>query len=150
MDLILKLIVFVVVFTTLSIVGFRLKKKKEIEQVVLIKKLQEDALAYFVRICFKTLTPYNDNDHDHTRVFKTFKIQGNELFVYRKKFGKNPRSKIILHAKMTGDVILDLGTGIPHSYGSFEHHLVKVLGDAPVYDSQIRHLWGEMKRESVS
>ena len=133
-------IIFVLCFFLLSIFLFCKKRKKQLARA----QLRGCAKRYFITICYKLLTPFDDECiADKKGIdYVTFRICDTELNVILVNHTQDGQEfRILLTADFCGNTIVDISSGREFSYGSFENFLAKTIGDLLVYDSYVRRYW---------
>jgi len=138
MQNILYLIILVSLFTSVSILLFRHKRKHQLLRIESNRKAE----SYFVTICHRLLTPFDSEEiaKESGYGYITFRICATELrviVVMTRSISVHQDNKCILVADFCGNVITNRETGYIFSYGSFEHYLSGLVGDSLVYASQI-------------
>lgn len=145
MDTIEKIIIIISLFTVFSIVCFRYKRKNEILERLNRAKLCAHAKEYFVTICYKTLTPFGDEEN--LGDYKTFLICSEYFFVFQKNFnGLKLEANMVMCIRFADTVLIDQWTHKTYSYAGFERYLSNFLGDSFVYDSFIKNQWKEFQK----
>lgn len=141
-------IVVILLFSIFSFFAYMFKRRKILKRVQIKKKLNEDALRYFVTICHNQLSCFGDENSSSEYV--TFRIYGSEFIVLKilKQYRSADEILFLIRASFKGSIILDNDTRCEYSYSGFERLLIRTIGDSLVYDTYVKSIWPVLSRQT--